>query len=85
METTQLIASGLSHCITELSNRSDMHVVEVCRACRTISDICSCPSDVVGTDKVALPLDAIKYMYASRIALKLDTKIIYMPSLCLPF
>ena len=30
MEVTQLIALGLTHCIAELSDRSDMHVVYVC-------------------------------------------------------
>ena len=30
MEVTQLVGSGLSHCLQELSDRSDVHVVSVC-------------------------------------------------------
>ena len=38
MEVTQLIASGMRHCMTELSDRSDMHVVNICKGCRLIKD-----------------------------------------------
>jgi len=75
MEVTQLIASGLSHCITELSDRSDVHLVDVCTHCRLLDDICDCEHKGNSLDKMLLPLDAIKYAYASRIALNMNIKL----------
>lgn len=76
MEVTQLIASGLTHSIAELSDRSDMHVVDVCNDCRLISDMCTCLHKGIDTQRMVFPLDTIKYAYASRIALGLNTKFI---------
>lgn len=76
MEVTQLQASGLSHCMTELSDRSDIHVVQVCSCCRLLADMCACERQQRILEDMAMPLDAIKYIYASRVALKLDTKIV---------
>ena len=74
MEVTQLIASGLKHTILELSDRSDIHQVQVCRSCRLLSDLCEC-TEFNGVDHLVLPLDTIRYIYASRVVLNLSTKL----------
>ena len=40
MEVTQMIASGLSHTLCELSDRSDVHIVEVCTRCKRLVGLC---------------------------------------------
>ena len=74
MEVTQLIASGLKHTILALSDRSAIHRVQVCRSCRLLSDLCEC-TEFNEVDHLVLPLDTIRYIYASRVALNLSTKL----------
>ena len=75
MEVTQLIASGLSHTLSELSDRSDTHIVEVCTQCKRLVGFCNCTETERILQSIVLPVDTIKYIYASRVALDLDTLI----------
>lgn len=72
MEVTQLVGSGLSHCLQELSDRSDVHVVTMCSACNLLLDICVCDPILKRPTRIALPLETIKFIYASRVALDLN-------------
>ena len=75
MEVTQLIVSGFRHCIADLSDKSNMHLVHICSHCRLLEDICDCKHKGKSVNKMLMPLDTIKYVYAIRIALNMNINV----------
>ncbi|KAE9623782.1 hypothetical protein GP644_23660, partial [Parasedimentitalea maritima] len=63
MESLALTASGMPFCLSELRDRSDMVVVEVCVSCNSIVGTCVCAGNIVSR-KMALPASTVAFSYA---------------------
>jgi hypothetical protein len=78
MECMQLMASGMTGCLEEFTNRSDMCVVGVCRRCRLLSIVCVCVQsggDDIGVDRVRLPYRTIRAIVSSKVALDTNVRL----------
>jgi RNA polymerase Rpb2, domain 6 len=78
MECMQLMASGMTGCLEEFTNRSDMCVVGVCRRCRLLSIVCVCAQssdDDLGVDIIRLPYRTIKAIVSSKVGLNANVRL----------
>ena len=76
MELTQLRASGLSHCLEELANRSDTVVVDVCCSCSHIKILCECMHNVSpSTYKCVLPRQSVEFAITSRVCMNASMQV----------
>jgi len=66
MECMQLMASGMTNCMQEFVERSNMCNVQLCRTCRCLRIVCICPKEsVVDPDSTVLNVDTIGMPYKS--------------------
>jgi DNA-directed RNA polymerase beta subunit len=78
MECMQLVASGMSACVQEFVNRSNMCIVDVCRRCRLLLILCTCTSEqqrVVGVDQIKLPYTSVMSITASKVGFGANTRL----------
>lgn len=75
MECTQLVASGLTNCLQEFINRSDMCFVDVCRGCDCLLIVCVCDEQGQKVNRMKLPYRTIKFIIASKVGFDLNIRL----------
>jgi len=71
MEVMQLLASGMTHTLTELSVSSDMIRVNVCRVCRCLEIMCECVGDHNEFDIMRISNKSVKFIVANYVAYRI--------------
>jgi hypothetical protein len=78
MECMQLVASGMTGCMQEFVNRSDMCTVDVCRGCKMLLIVCTCTLEerhVVSVDRIKLPYTSVMSIISSKVAFDANTRL----------
>lgn len=75
MECTQLAAAGLTNCLEEFMDRSDMCLIDMCRVCRCLSIVCVCTGGVRNLNRIKLPYRTVKFIIASKVGFDINTRL----------
>jgi hypothetical protein len=70
MECMRLMASGMTNCMQEFIERSNMCKVQVCRTCRCLRLVCVCAKDTtVDSDSVVSNVDIVGMPHKSIVSI----------------
>jgi len=83
MECTQLMASGMTRCLEEFIERSDMCNVDMCRVCRCLRIVCICSdtkiecseSEISDVDVIKMPYRSIVSIVSWKVGFDINTKL----------